>query len=108
MTGRPGQFGDHSLTVLQEARESYLQTLRSNAPDSTLHSHQSTLRKFFSWYSSQAGSTQPPEKTLVGFAEYLLNNLNLRIDTVVGHIHSLQNFIAFYHESSPDAPLIGH
>lgn len=102
MTGRLQQLRAPSLSSLEESEEIYLQTLRTNATDSTFLSHQNALRKFFSWYSSQVDRTKVPEKALAEFSEHLLNGLDLGIDTVVGHVHSLLNYLAFHHQSSPD------
>jgi len=101
MTGRPSQQGDLPLTDLQESKETYLQALRANAPDATFLSHQNVLRKFCSWHSSSSSKSKSPEKSLVEFAGHLLTT-DQSIDTAIGHLHSLLNFLAFHHQSSPE------
>ncbi|SEW00724.1 hypothetical protein [Halobacterium jilantaiense] len=102
MTGRSGGFGDHSLKTLEESRKTYLQSLRVSTADATFFSHQNALRKFFSWYSPTANKPDSPGNTLAEFAKHLLTTLGQSVDTVAGHIHSLLNFLAFHHQSSPD------
>lgn len=102
MTGSSQELEEPIIPSLRESATTYLRALQGIAPDSTFLSHQNALQKFLKWFPDENSDTKSVETSLVRFVDYLLCDLNLRTDTVIGHVYSLLNFFAYHVGECPD------
>lgn len=101
MTGLDQQLGEIQPSALKVFGGIYLRTLRSKTPPTTVLSHQSSLKKFVTWCSTQRPLSESTERVLSQFIWYLIDELELDVDTVVGHVYSLLSFCSCLYQESP-------
>ncbi|WP_276299374.1 tyrosine-type recombinase/integrase [Halorussus lipolyticus] len=86
----------------EEATETYLDALSTNAPDSTFYGHQTALNIFVPWCRDEGLKKAELRTTHVGhFADYLFAEAGHSTATISGHLSSLSNFLAFLYQSDP-------
>lgn len=91
----------HVSENLERVADTYLQTVSKSASDSTFLSHQTTLTKLVEWCNTNSIKGEDlREERVVEFITHLLSNEELGVDTVLGHVSSLANFLSylFYHD----------
>lgn len=88
---------------LEEAAETYLDALSTNAPDTTFYGHQTILNIFIPWCRDEALKKADLETShLARFADYLFSEVGHSTATISGHFSSLSNFFSYLYQSDPD------
>lgn len=100
------QVEAHKLATsesLEEATETYLDALSTNAPDSTLYGHQTVLNIFVPWCRDEDLEKADLQMSHVAqFADYLYTEAGHSTATISGHLSSLSNFLGYLYQSDPD------